>query len=87
MIDADHASEAAPFAGFDPSQSILEQDYTRRLNAEAACGLEKQCRIRLARQPERLRVKPVDADIEMMLEARSVQNGDWCFCSMSPRPS
>lgn len=75
MIDANHASEAAPFAGFDPSQRILEQNYTRRRNVEAACGLEKQCRIRLTREPERLGHKPVDADIEMMLESRSLQNG------------
>ena len=87
VIDADHASEAAPFAGFDPSQRILEQNCTRRLNVKAACGLKKQCRIRLARQPERLRVKPVDANIEMMFEPRSMQNGGWCSCSMSPRPS
>ncbi|MGB7615822.1 MAG: hypothetical protein WBM06_02550 [Pseudolabrys sp.] len=48
VIYADHASEAAPFAGFDPSQRILEQDCTRRLNVEAACGFEKQGWIRLA---------------------------------------
>ena len=75
MIEADHASEAAPFTGFDTSQRILEQNYTRRLNAEAACGLEKQGRMRLARKPERFRLKPVDVNIEMMFEARSVQNG------------
>jgi hypothetical protein len=75
VIDADHASEAAPFTGFDPNQRILEQHCARRLNAEATGGFEIQRRIRLARQPECLGVEPVDADIEMMLEPRSVQNG------------
>jgi len=28
VIEADHASKAAPLTGFDPSQRILEQDYT-----------------------------------------------------------
>jgi hypothetical protein len=79
VIEADHASEAAPLTGFDPSQRIFEQNYTRRLNVEAACGLEKQCRIRLAWEPERLRHKPVDANIEMMFEPGGVQNGGGIF--------
>ena len=74
-IDADHASEATPFAGFHPSQRILKQDYTRWRNIETASDLEKQGRSRLAREAERLSVKPVDAGIEMMLESGSVQNG------------
>ena len=74
MIDAYHASEATPFAGFDPRQRVLEQDRMRGLNPEAAFGFQIKCRIRFARQPKSLRVKDVDADVQMMIEARSVKN-------------
>ena len=74
MIDAYHASEATPFAGFDPRQRVLEQDRKRRLDPEAACGFQIKCRIRFARQPESLHVKAVDADVQMMVQAGSAKN-------------
>ena len=59
-IDADHAAEVPSPTGFDTSQRVLEQDSTRRLNSEAAGGFQKKRRIGLARQPELVRIEPVD---------------------------